>query len=132
MEAVTKTLLRTVSLEVESMTPWLVIRGQNRPAQRSVMITLAVDGRRPTASTHVLLLAEKVSREDSMFFFSTTLETTLNFYFMHLKDRFRYRYVCKKFDTEEVLDQEYCRGIRMPREESRKCFKECDVSLSIF
>lgn len=65
------------------MTPWLVIRGQNRPAQRSVMITLAVDGRRPTASTHVLLLAEKVSREDSMFFFQlfSKLKTTLKFFY---------------------------------------------------
>ncbi|ERL92127.1 hypothetical protein D910_09447 [Dendroctonus ponderosae] len=38
----------------------------------------------------------------------------------------RRRFVCKKFDTEEILDQEYCRGIRLPREETRKCFKECD------
>ncbi|CAH1132157.1 unnamed protein product [Ceutorhynchus assimilis] len=38
----------------------------------------------------------------------------------------RKQYVCKKFDSEEVLDLEYCRSIRKPREESRKCFKECD------
>ncbi|XP_060533240.1 A disintegrin and metalloproteinase with thrombospondin motifs 9 isoform X2 [Cylas formicarius] len=36
-------------------------------------------------------------------------------------------YVCKKFDSEEVLDRKYCRGLRMPREESRPCYRgECE------
>ncbi|XP_066144477.1 A disintegrin and metalloproteinase with thrombospondin motifs 9 isoform X2 [Euwallacea fornicatus] len=42
------------------------------------------------------------------------------------------RYVCKKFDSEEILDQQYCRGTRTPREESRKCFKECNRQLPVY
>jgi len=42
-----------------------------------------------------------------------------------------FRYVCKKFDTDEELDQEYCRSLRAPREETRKCFKKCAVIIKL-
>ncbi|KAF7271026.1 hypothetical protein GWI33_016056 [Rhynchophorus ferrugineus] len=37
----------------------------------------------------------------------------------------RRRYVCKKFNSEEELDQKYCRGIIPPRD-SRNCSRECN------
>ncbi|XP_030747517.1 A disintegrin and metalloproteinase with thrombospondin motifs 9 isoform X2 [Sitophilus oryzae] len=38
----------------------------------------------------------------------------------------RRRHVCKKFDSEEVLPQEYCRGIKLPRDTGRRCYRECN------
>ncbi|XP_050315831.1 A disintegrin and metalloproteinase with thrombospondin motifs 9-like isoform X2 [Anthonomus grandis grandis] len=36
------------------------------------------------------------------------------------------KYVCKKFDTEDVIDEQYCDGIRVPREDTRACYRECN------
>lgn len=42
----------------------------------------------------------------------------------------RKKYVCKKFDSEEILDDEYCRDQTIPNE-SRVCYQsDCGVSTS--
>lgn len=41
----------------------------------------------------------------------------------------RKKFVCKKFDSEEILDDEYCRDQNMPNE-SRVCYlSDCGVSI---